>query len=958
LFEDSFATAVRANPIFCHQEFLEKLETHRNHPIGKRASLLMQRLAVDGSREYYKGTQGVNRGWRRSRLGGNQGSHFYAWWAPQAAPPIKSGDGFKDAPSGAIFLRDIRHHDDHSSAAAQSFNEHYLPVSVQEMRREDYAPAPWTPVQARFASARQPVRILKGHPGSGKTTALLHAADSSGAGNVLYVTYSRDLAVLAQQYFDRFCSRQRRFHVVTYENFLRQLLRVSAAPAAPAELKRRFRGDLVPFARMLGPWTDRVPALYDELHAHVAGAALPAAVGRFAASTQPHVSEKNYRERRVRYVGDSGARAALDVASRLERNQNGSLAERYFPELALAWQAASALTSHAPGTLAPEFFEFDCIAVDECQDLTPLEAFVLVELAASIGRRKRPIPVFWAGDEAQTVRPTDFEWGWMNDLLHHRLGTPVEFKLTSNLRSPRGLAMLVNRVWDLYAEVGKRDRPSGSGYAEIDDDATDQVLFCAAAPGPELESLMNGLAAREGLAIVALEETARDLLPQAVRSAVLTPAEVKGLDFHTVCLLNAGKHLESITSSEVRYSEMDMESIRRRLAIDELRVALSRPSGRLLWLDLNPTPKQVRATLDFLNRDAPQCPVAACVPGALLTALEEEELSVEERIQRCQADARQFLSVRPGLAWSRAQQAVTLLGQPDNPAAVQDESVRRAAFQTLTQIAFTLAFRGAALPPELGAPNLFLEASQACRAGGNRELAMVILDIGGAVGASVQDRLPRLGTLAQTMYLQRDYLDPWLLAEIGGKAIAWVEELEDALHVKDNPITLSHILPPFYDALRLPDAEARKQKLFDRAVRFLVKNKRYGPALEILGKLSSRRPELEAECYEAIGDHPRAAEIYMGLGKLKEALSCYRAIPDFEAAMGLLAKMDAHPAQEAYQWLGQLRTVLAKRPQNFNKVMQPSEKKMMEHLLEQALGVARKPPAPRKTAVKKKKPPF
>ena len=97
-------------------------------------------------------TQGVNRGWRRSRLGGNQGSHFYARWAPQAAPPIKSGDGFKDAPAGSVLLRDIRHHDDHSAAAAQSFNEHYLPVSVQEMRREDYAPAAWTLVPARFAS--------------------------------------------------------------------------------------------------------------------------------------------------------------------------------------------------------------------------------------------------------------------------------------------------------------------------------------------------------------------------------------------------------------------------------------------------------------------------------------------------------------------------------------------------------------------------------------------------------------------------------------------------------------------------------------------------------------------------------------------------------------------------------------------------------------------------------------
>ncbi len=39
------------------------------------------------------------------------------------------------------------------------------------------------------------------------------------------------------------------------------------------------------------------------------------------------------------------------------------------------------------------------------------------------------------------------------------------------------------------------------------------------------------------------------------------------------------------------------------------------------------------------------------------------ELSVEERIQRCQSDARQYLSVKPEAAWSRAKQAVSLLGE-------------------------------------------------------------------------------------------------------------------------------------------------------------------------------------------------------------------------------------------------------------------------------------------------------
>jgi hypothetical protein len=243
---DVFATSRPANALFCHQEFLEKLALHSRDAVGKRAAFLLQRLAVDASRLHYKTTQGPNRGWRRSRLGGNQGSHFYAWWAPKNAQPLKDSIGSSDAPEGAIILRDIRHHDDHSPLSPQSFHDHYLPLTVRDLRREEYAPAPWTQPQARFAAGRQPVRVLKGHPGSGKTTALWNAADSAGAERVLYVTYSRDLAALARGYFDRYCSSHKNFRVVTFPNLIRELLGVSIPAVSEQESRQRFAHDLAP----------------------------------------------------------------------------------------------------------------------------------------------------------------------------------------------------------------------------------------------------------------------------------------------------------------------------------------------------------------------------------------------------------------------------------------------------------------------------------------------------------------------------------------------------------------------------------------------------------------------------------------------------------------------------------------------------------------------------------------
>lgn len=953
LLQEQFETSRPAAPVFCHEEFLTKLQELSSQPVGKRASLLMRNLAVNSSRQHFKSTHGANQGWRRSRLGGGGGNHFYAWWAPRSAAPLRGAGGFDQAPEGSIFLRDIRHHDDHSPVSAHSFDTHYLPMTVREMRRQEYAPAPWTAQQARFSSARQPVRILKGHPGTGKTTALLHAADQSGASHVLYLTYSRDLAALARDYFDKFCTTHCRYTVMTYDAFIRRLAG-SEAPQIPiAELRARLRGDLVPFARYLGPWTDRTAALYDEMHAHLAGAALPVAAGRFPASSNGRASDKDYRTRRIRFLGESAATAVLDLASRLERTGE-TLAARYFPELDIAWRASSMIVRE-PGRIPAEFRDIGCLCVDECQDLTPLEAFVTVALASSRSHaRMRTLPVFYAGDEAQTVRPTDFEWGWMNDLLHGGLGTPSEFKLSTNLRSPRTIATLVNHVWDLYGRLDKRDRPSGTGYAEIEDDATDQVLYCTAAPGDDLNALVETLASREGLAVVAYDDSFAQKLPPALRPSILSPREVKGLDFHTVCLVNAGQQLEKISKDDSGYAfhTADIEALRRRLAIDELRVGFSRPAERLILLDVAPHADVVRATLEFLHRGG-AAGVAATVPQALIKELEEEQFDLAERVQRCQADARQFLSVRPELAWSRANQSVALLGEPENPAAIKDGDLRSAAYETLAEICFCLAFRGVHLPAELGRPNLFGEAIRASGQAGLR-VTFLISEIGKAVrAADPHSRLTALGNIAQDFANLKDSLPGWLLTEVSSKTARWLEELESALPIGNNALTLARILPPFYRALQLPDAETRSRKLFDKSVRLLVKAKRHAEALEILRTMDSRQPELEAQCLEAMGEHRAAGDLYRSIGQLKEALACYRAAPDFEAAAELIRGLPQHPAASSYEWLIALRDVLAKRPENFAKVMTTPEKKVLEQLLEQGLGVQRKPRTQRKSAARK-----
>jgi hypothetical protein len=62
--------------------------------------------------------------------------------------------------------------------------------------------------------------------------------------------------------------------------------------------------------------------------------------------------------------------------------------------------------------------------------------------------------------------------------------------------------------------------------------------------------------------------------------------------------------------------------------------------------------------------------------------------------------------------------------------------------------------------------------------------------------------------------------------------------------------------------------------------------------------------------------------------------------------------MGEHPAAESLQWIAKLQRLVAVRPQNFTKTVTAAEKKLLEELLEKALGVSRPKTAARRKAKK------
>jgi tetratricopeptide (TPR) repeat protein len=231
-----------------------------------------------------------------------------------------------------------------------------------------------------------------------------------------------------------------------------------------------------------------------------------------------------------------------------------------------------------------------------------------------------------------------------------------------------------------------------------------------------------------------------------------------------------------------------------------------------------------------------------------------------------------------------------------------------------------------------------------------------MLAIGAAEQAQGAERLNKIAIAVQVVAEAREELPGWLTLEITPRANAWLDDLDRNLEAGDNPVLAQRILPPFFDALGLPDAQARKDRLAQRAVQILMKNRRHAQALTILERLREPKPKLVAECYEESGQFAKAAAIYLELEDRDKALKCYRSVPDFAAALDLVRRMEGHAARGSLEWLSELDAVPARRPDSFNRTMTPPEKKLLEGMLERALGVQRKKAAAKKPGAKKAAP--
>ena len=166
-------------------------------------------------------------------------------------------------------------------------------------------------------------------------------------------------------------------------------------------------------------------------------------------------------------------------------------------------------------------------------------------------------------------------------------------------------------------------------------------------------------------------------------------------------------------------------------------------------------------------------------------------------------------------------------------------------------------------------------------------------------------------------------------------------------------------LPGAYKLYGVPDAEERLAGIRKQTIEKLLEAKLFLIALPLIEQDPNASPETKAHVLEGTGKLAEAAELFRSLGKPKDALRNYRAIPDVDKALALMREIGNEPAAaESLEWLGELRRVLEKRPANLARTATAAEKKYLTAMLEAQLDGPRvkkapaKPRAPRKKTAK------
>ncbi len=918
------------NRILLHPTVQERIdaEASQNPQLSKRLGVIVQQLAAHGRTSRVKGcSDAKNRGWRRTPLGGSGGMHYYLWWTPRGSHQAKS---LESLPRGTVLVRAVRHHDDHTPLRVGEVGE-YFKLRGKDIDGDEGSTfeGPWTSAQRGFIQAEDGVRIVYGHPGSGKTIALWRAVETRRGGRTLYLSWSRGLIDQASKRLDAFTASDSLVDAYDFGAFLGGICQTDTSKLTLAESRRAFRSafDWWKIRKLMGPWVNRLDALHAELRAVLFGCAVPDFMD--CADGDARLSDSGYLAEGVSDVGPEAKAALLDVIGRTEWE---SWFGTVFPELHAARQALARLQNGGPPTALGGY---DRVVVDEVQDLTLLEVAVVVEFCRRIAAKRGRAPwLLLAYDDGQTVRPSGFDAGRLKKLLGEWLVHPKDFGLEYNARSPKQIADVVYRASRLYTKIKKSWRPSDQQGWDASPEIDARLIHVQVPDDRAASRLIERIADVDDLAVVTTDFAPPEWIVATARESVLLPEVVKGLEYATVCVLNPGRVLKRLQEDLAAFDPLEAHA--RRTAIDRLRVALSRATENLVFVDVAPDDSERSLSLALLEEPE------RFTADDLVELVEDADAPLDERILARTRDARNLLEESPVRAWDRARQALRLLGESLQPDSISDEDVRSEACSVVLLVAASRLVDGG--PRFSGRQEVVTLAGHVATTWAGERVARALRELD--AWTKRREGPPH------------DLLDAVLALET--EEHAWIRPVLPRIHNK------------LLDALRLraiqPDAAERfagdvegwlsrigfvgeaagtADQLRNSATDTLLEGRRAEAAHRVLERVQSPEPSRSGRTLEMLGHHEGAAEAFEEAGMKQEALRNWRQEGRWEKAYPLAKRAE----RADMKWLSDLERIAQRRPAKLEKRLTEEERKRMNRLV-RPLAVRPPKPAPNSEEIK------
>ena len=531
---------------------------------------------------------GHNKGFLRSPLSqGSNGKTHYLWLAI-GTNSFGRNKGLKE---NEVVFEEIRHHDLNSKKLNLGNFKKYKKYTLKN-RDENDGQVWLTPNQYEAVYSESDITLIEGLPGTGKTTVLHKKSDTIKGKKQLYLTYSKKLTYEAIKSFGEINQLNNNRRALTFNDFFNELANANDLKFFnDKEINYDFSKSL--FLNFLeneaklnySSWKDSINVLYSEIYSNAFGKLNDEY--KFENSYKEFVTE-NFKSRKRSLDKKEYDQAEKVINKIFELGKEVEL----FPALYLSYHLIPKFQNKK--AQLPEVFSYlDVLLIDEIQDLTELEGYLVFLYANQTKKRKNKEVVFVAaGDEAQTIRPTSFTWASFKNIVFELKKVNFEtidssnvfehINLDESLRSPSQISNFVYATRYFYSKIDKRERPSIKQFTGNTKDQYGRVVYYCAKNDAELKGIINKVNnLPTGISISTGISSTND----AEIKGLVSAEEVKGLDFSTVAVVDIGKTLIELEDLIEKSNTSKKYNSIIRSTIDNLMVAISRPTHTLILLD-------------------------------------------------------------------------------------------------------------------------------------------------------------------------------------------------------------------------------------------------------------------------------------------------------------------------------------------------------------------------------------